>query len=122
MRVSLVPMVKTSTEFGGADQRVGKGEVRLRALLHRAGDVDENDNAALPQTALALTEADNFAGVTHGVAEHAPRVGGGSAARRAPAIAASPRRHEREVRGKSDGVFHLPVRERNGAPRDAPRS
>ena len=59
---------------GGANQRMRKRQMGLRALLHRSGNVDQNNDTPLPQPALALTQAKNLAGVTHGVAEHAAGV------------------------------------------------
>ena len=85
---------------GGADQRMRQGEVRLRALLHRAGNVDQHDDAALPKPPPALAQSDELAGMAHGVAKHAPRIGAGPAARRAPAIAAPPRHARRQRTGK----------------------
>ena len=40
MRVSRVPKVKISTASAARDQRMGEAQMRLGALLHRAGDVD----------------------------------------------------------------------------------
>jgi hypothetical protein len=53
---------------------------------------------------LAVAQADELAGVPHGVAEHASRVGAGSAARRTPAIAAPPRHAAGSARAKRRSV------------------
>src|ERR1700735_3819185 len=66
--------------------------MRLRALLHRAGDVDENGDAALAQPPPPVAQPDDLAGMPHGVAKHAPSVGACTAAPGPPAISA-PLRH-----------------------------
>src|SRR5580700_8817503 len=64
--------------------------MRLGALLHRAGDVDEEDDPA-------PTHADELAGIAHGLAKHPPRIGPRAAARGTPSVPAPPRHARRQV-------------------------
>ena len=68
-------MVKTSTESAARDQGVSESEMGLRALLHRAGYVDQQNNAPL-----ALAGA--FAGAAGRIRRHAAWRRGTSGAHR----------------------------------------
>src|SRR5580704_15975699 len=70
--------------------------MRLCALLHRTGYIDENNDAALAQPAPPVPQADDLAGMPHGIAKHAPRIRAGAAARGTPAVAATFRHARRQ--------------------------
>jgi len=43
-----------------SDPLLGEGKVRLGALFHRAGYIDQEDNTALPQPSLTPAHADEI--------------------------------------------------------------
>ena len=58
----------------GLRQGVGEAQMRLRAGLHGARDVDEEEEVALPRPALEAGQADDLAVAAHGLAEGPPQV------------------------------------------------
>ncbi len=77
-------------------ERMGEAEVLLRARLHRAGDVDQQQDFPRTRAALEAREAQNLAVVARRVAQGAPEIDDPAAAGACATVAAS----ARQARGR----------------------
>ena len=74
-RVSRVPIVNVSMRSADVCERVGEAQMGLGALLHRAGHVDQEQDAALARAPAQPRQAHHLAVVPDGFAQAAAQVG-----------------------------------------------
>ena len=98
----------------GVRQGVGEAQMRLRAGLHGAGHVDEQQEVALPRPALEAGQADDVAVVPHGLAQHPAQVEASAPPRSGAAITSAS--GEARGRGAGEAAQRLPVVVRSEAP------